>query len=130
MNTCFIRFFWICHFYDNTVIDRVRSLKPSKRGELEITDLNNLYLKDNLLNVKLLSRGMAWFDTGTHESLHEASSFIRSVENRQGMKIGCPEEIAWRNGWISSGHLEELASPFIDNTYGKYLKSLLKNNYP
>jgi len=119
------------YFYDNTVTDRVRSLRPSKRGELEITDLNNLYLKDNLLNVKLLSRGMAWFDTGTHESLHEASSFIRSVENRQGMKIGCPEEIAWRHGWISSSHLEELAIPFLNSSYGNYLKKLLEdNNYP
>ena len=119
------------YFYDNTVTDRVCGLRPSKRGELEITDLNNLYLKDNLLNVKLLSRGMAWFDTGTHESLHEASSFIRSVENRQGMKIGCPEEIAWRNGWISSSHLEQLIPKFINNPYDKYLKKLLENkNYP
>ena len=115
------------YFYDNSVTERVKSLRPSKRGELEITDLNNLYLKDNQLNVKLLSRGMAWFDTGTHESLHEASSFIRSVENRQGMKIGCPEEIAWRNGWINNEDLIKLAYPLIKSEYGEYLFRIIEN---
>ncbi len=114
------------YFYDNTVVDRVMSLSPSSRGELEITDLNNLYLKDNLLNVKLLSRGMAWFDTGTHESLHEASSFIRSVEHRQDMKIGCPEEISWRKGWISKENLINLASSLKKSNYGEYLLRIIR----
>ena len=115
------------YFYDNTVTDRVKSLRPSSRGELEITDLNNLYLKDNLLRVKLLSRGMAWFDTGTHESLHEASSFIRSVENRQDMKIGCPEEIAWRNGWINENDLKKLATTLSKSSYGEYLLKIIQS---
>ncbi len=113
------------YFYDNSVTDRVKSLRPSNRGELEITDLNNLYLKDNLLNVKLLGQGTAWFDAGTHESLHEASSFIRTVENRQDMKIGCPEEISWRNGWISKDDLTKLAATFIKSDYGEYLLRII-----
>ena len=116
------------YFYDESVVERAKALKPSPRGELEITDLNNSYLRDKLLEVQLMSRGMTWLDTGTHDAFHEASSFIRTIENRQYLKIGCPEEIAWRNGWINSSDLEKLAYPFINNSYGKYIMSLLKNN--
>jgi len=114
-----------CYFYDETVVERAKKLIPSKRGELEITDLNKMYLDENKLVVKLLSRGMAWLDTGTHESFHEASSFIKTIENRQGLKVGCPEEVAWRKGWINNRALEELAIPLIKSGYGEYLIKLM-----
>ena len=114
------------YFYDSTVVERSSRLKPSQRGELEITDLNKSYLDDNLLNVKLMSRGMAWLDTGTHESLHEASSFIKTIENRQGLKIGSPEEIAWRNKWITDQQLENLSKDLNKSSYGEYLIKLLE----
>ena len=113
------------YFYDNSVIEKAKSLKPSKRGELEITDLNLLYLKEGKLNVEVLGRGMAWLDTGTFDSLHDASSFIKIIENRQGLKVCCPEEVAWRNGWINDSQLLKLAEPLIKSGYGNYLISLI-----
>ena len=113
------------YFYDNSVIKKAKSLKPSRRGELEITDLNLLYLKENILNVEILGRGMAWLDTGTFDSLHDASSFIKSIENRQGLKVCCPEEIAWRKGWINDEDLLRLSRPTQQSGYGEYLISLL-----
>ena len=113
------------YFYDNSVIDKAKSLKPSKRGELEITDLNLLYLKEDRLNVEIFGRGMAWLDTGTFDSLHDASSFIKSIENRQGLKVCCPEEVAWRNGWINNEDLLKLAEPLKKSGYGNYLISLI-----
>ena len=115
------------YFYDNTVIEKSKKIKPSKRGELEISDLIQLYLEENNLNVELFSRGIAWLDTGTVDSLHEASSFIKTLENRQGIKISCPEEIAWRNGWINNESLISLAKPLFKSGYGKYLISLLED---
>jgi glucose-1-phosphate thymidylyltransferase len=109
------------YFYDNTVVEKAKSLKPSKRGELEITDLNKLYLKENKLNVQLLSRGMAWLDTGTPDSLLQASNFIATLENRQGLKASCIEEIAYKRGFIDRNQLIELAKPLMKNNYGKYL---------
>ena len=114
------------YFYDNSVIEKSKKIKPSKRGELEISDLNLLYLEENDLNVELFGRGMAWLDTGTIDSLHEASSFIKTLENRQGIKISCPEEIAWRNKWINDESLISLAKPLLKSVYGKYLISLLE----
>jgi glucose-1-phosphate thymidylyltransferase len=99
---------------------------PSERGELEITDLNRQYLHDGLLRVELMGRGMAWLDTGTCDSLQEASSYIRTLEHRQGLKVGCPEEVAWRQGWISDGELEVLATPLRKSGYGSYLLQLLE----
>ena len=116
------------YFYDSSVVEKAKKIKPSDRGELEISDLNLLYLEEQKLNVVLLSRGMAWLDTGTVDSLHEASSFIKTLENRQGIKIGCPEEIAWREGWISNDKLVELSKPVIKSGYGNYLLSLLSKN--
>lgn len=113
------------YFYDNTVVQKAKTIKPSPRGELEITDLNNLYLKEGSLNVKLLGRGMAWLDTGTHESMLRASTFVESIEERQGLKIACLEEIAFRKGYISKGQLEELAKPLLKNQYGQYLMKVL-----
>ena len=113
------------YFYDNSVIKKAKSLKPSRRGELEITDLNLLYLKENILNVEIFGRGMAWLDTGTFDSLHDASSFIKSIENRQGLKVCCPEEIAWRKGWINDEDLLRLSRPIQKSGYGEYLISLL-----
>ena len=113
------------YFYDNSVIDKAKSLKPSNRGELEITDLNLLYLKEDRLNVEIFGRGMAWLDTGTFDSLHDASSFIKSIENRQGLKVCCPEEVAWRNGWINNEDLLKLAEPLKKSGYGNYLISLI-----
>ena len=113
------------YFYDNSVVERARMVKPSQRGELEITDLNNHYLEDQQLRVELMGRGMAWLDTGTCDSLHEASSFIRTLEHRQGLKVGCPEEVAWRMGWISDGQLSTLAEPLLKSGYGDYLMQLL-----
>ena len=113
------------YFYDNSVIEKAKSLKPSKRGELEITDLNLLYLTEDRLNVEIFGRGMAWLDTGTFDSLHDASSFIKSIENRQGLKVCCPEEVAWRNGWINNEDLLKLAEPLIKSGSGNYLISLI-----
>ncbi len=109
------------YFYDNTVVERAKKIKPSPRGELEITDLNKSYLNDGLLNVKLLGRGMAWLDTGTHESLLRASTFVESIEERQGLKIACLEEIAFHKGYVSKDQLLELAKPLMKNQYGQYL---------
>ncbi|EON4927608.1 glucose-1-phosphate thymidylyltransferase RfbA, partial [Escherichia coli] len=112
------------YFYDNNVIDIAKSIKPSKRGELEITAVNEVYLKKNILTVELLGRGFAWLDTGTHDSLIEAGSFVETVQKRQGMMVACPEEIAWRNGWLSNEKLYELSQNLIKNQYGIYLLKL------
>ena len=112
------------YFYDNQVVDLARDLKPSPRGELEITDLNRLYLDQDKLNVEIMGRGYAWLDTGTHDSLLEAGQFIATIEKRQGLKVACPEEIAFRQGWISPQQLETLAQPLAKNGYGQYLLSL------
>lgn len=114
------------YFYDNNASKLAKQIKPSARGELEITDLNKLYLQDNKLSVVPLGRGHAWLDTGTHESLLEASQFIATIEHRQGLKIGCPEEIAWRNGWINDTQLEKLANTSSKNHYGQYLLKILQ----
>jgi glucose-1-phosphate thymidylyltransferase len=113
------------YFYDNTVVEKAKKVKPSPRGELEITDLNRLYLEEKTLNVKLLGRGMAWLDTGTHQSMLQASNFIESIEERQGLKIACLEEIAYRKGYISREQLEELAKPLSKNQYGQYLMKIV-----
>ncbi|EXI78879.1 MAG: Glucose-1-phosphate thymidylyltransferase [Candidatus Accumulibacter appositus] len=114
------------YFYDNKVVDLARDLKPSARGELEITDLNRLYLDQGRLNVEIMGRGYAWLDTGTHDSLLEAGQFIATIEKRQGLKVACPEEIAFRQKWISGEQLEALAQPLAKNGYGQYLLGLLK----
>ena len=116
------------YFYDSSVVERARQVQPSARGELEITDLNRSYLQDGLLRVELMGRGMAWLDTGTPDSLHEASAYIRTLEHRQGMKVGCPEEVAYRMGWISAAQLEQLAQPLRKSGYGDYLLKLLEEN--
>ncbi len=112
------------YFFDHTVVEKAKIIKPSGRGELEITDINQMYLSEKNLKVELLSRGMAWLDTGTCDSLHEASSYIKTIEHRQGLKVGCPEEIAFQNGWINLDQLHSLAIPLSKNGYGKYLASL------
>ena len=114
------------YFYDSQVVELARSLKPSPRGELEITDLNTLYLQQGQLSVQLMGRGYAWLDTGTHDSLLEAGQFIATLEQRQGLKVACPEEIAYRAGWIDAAQLEKLAQPLLKNGYGKYLMQCLK----
>ncbi|MEP2234637.1 MAG: glucose-1-phosphate thymidylyltransferase RfbA [Alteripontixanthobacter sp.] len=117
------------YFYDDTVVDRARDLKPSPRGELEITDLNRLYLHDDALNVEIMGRGYAWLDTGTHGSLLDAGSYVRITEERQGLKICCPEEIAWRQGFIGDEQLLRIAEPLKKSGYGEYLAALINHRY-
>ena len=115
------------YFYDNSVVAKAKEISSSSRGELEISDINEIYLKEGNLSVEVFARGIAWLDTGTVDSLHEASSFIRTIEHRQGLKICCPEEIAWRNGWISDVKLKKLALDYLKSGYGSYLLSLLED---
>ena len=115
------------YFYDEQVVEFAKTIKPSARGELEITDLNSLYLKNGDLHVQQMARGMAWLDTGTHDSLLEAAHFIQTLEKRQGFKVGCPEEVAWRQGWISDEQLLELGSALMKSGYGAYLQELVQN---
>ena len=114
------------YFYDSSVVERARQVQPSSRGELEITSINQMYLSEEALTVELMGRGMAWLDTGTFDSLHEAGSYIRTLEHRQGMKVGCPEEVAWRQGWIDADQLERLAQPLVKSGYGSYLLQMLE----
>ena len=116
------------YFYDNQVVDIAKSIQPSPRGELEITDVNKVYLDRGQLNVEIMGRGYAWLDTGTHDSLIEAAQFIQTIEHRQGFKVACPEEIAYRNDWISAEQLEQLAQPYRKTGYGQYLMDLLKGD--
>ena len=116
------------YFYDKQVVELAKTLKPSPRGELEITDLNRLYLEQGRLSVEIMGRGYAWLDTGTHESLLDASQFIATLENRQGLKVACPEEIAFRLGWIDTVQLEALARPLAKNGYGQYLLKIFQEN--
>ncbi len=117
------------YFYDENVVDYAKSLKPSKRGELEITDLNRIYLEKNALDVVRLGRGFAWLDTGTHASMLDASAFVHTIEARQGMKVACPEEIAFRKGWITPDQLRDLAEPLAKSGYGQYLQKLLRKDF-
>ena len=117
------------YFYDNNVVDIAKTISPSARGELEITSINEIYLNRGLLNVELFRRGMAWLDTGSHESLLEAGQFIHTIEKRQGLKVGCPEEVAWRQGWIYDEQLKILGDMLNNTEYGKYLHNLLKGNF-
>lgn len=116
------------YFYDNQVVDLTKNLKPSPRGELEITDLNRFYLEQQQLHVEIMGRGYAWLDTGTHDSLLEASQYVATLENRQGLKVACPEEIAFRQKWINAQELETLAQPLAKNGYGQYLLKILKED--
>jgi len=118
------------YFYDNQVLDMAKHLKPGVRGELEITDINKIYLEQQQLHVEKIGRGVAWLDTGTHESLLQAGNFIQTIEERQGLKIACPEEIAWGQGWISSEQLAAQAEPLRKSNYGEYLLRLLKFGHP
>ena len=117
------------YFYDAHVVDYAKTLKPSARNELEITDLNRIYLEHDALSVEIMGRGYAWLDTGTHESLLDASQFVATIEHRQGLKIACPEEIAFRQGWIDAAQLEALALPLAKNGYGQYLQQVLKREF-
>ena len=114
------------YFYDSKVVEYARQIKPSPRGELEITDLNRVYLEQGKLKVEVLPRGTAWLDTGTFDSLADATNFIRTVQSRQGLSVGCPEEIAWRHGWLSDEQLREIATPLVKSGYGSYLLGLLR----
>ena len=114
------------YFYDNTVVEKAKAVKPSHRGELEITTLNEMYLKEETLNVLSLGRGMAWLDTGTHDGLLEASNFVKTIQSRQGVMVACLEEIAYKNGWISKEKVKELARPLLKSHYGEYLMNLIK----
>ncbi|MCQ8212104.1 glucose-1-phosphate thymidylyltransferase RfbA [Cetobacterium somerae] len=114
------------YFYDNTVVEKAKKVKPSHRGELEITTLNEMYLNEGTLNVLSLGRGMAWLDTGTHDGLLEASNFVKTIQSRQGVMVACLEEIAYRNGWISKEKVKELAKPLLKSHYGEYLMNLIK----
>ena len=114
------------YFYDSKVVEYARQIKPSPRGELEITDLNRVYLEQGKLKVEVLPRGTAWLDTGTFDSLADATNFIRSVQSRQGLSVGCPEEIAWRHGWLSDEQLRDIATPLVKSGYGSYLLGLLR----
>lgn len=115
------------YFYDNTVVQKAKTIKPSARGELEITSLNNLYLQEDNLKVEVMGRGIAWLDTGTFDSLHQAGTYIRVLERRQGLKVGCPEEVAWRKGWINDNNLKNIANQMIKSGYGKYLLEILND---
>lgn len=117
------------YFYDNRVVDFAKTIKPSKRGELEITDLNQLYLEDGTLDVQLLGQGYTWLDTGTHESLAEATDFVKTIETHQHRKIACLEEIAYKNGWISREQMEEACELYSKNQYGRYLRDVLEGKY-
>ena len=114
------------YFYDSKVVEYARQIKPSPRGELEITDLNRVYLEQGKLKVEVLPRGTAWLDTGTFDSLADATNFIRTVQSRQGLSVGCPEEIAWRHGWLSDDQLRDIATPLVKSGYGSYLLGLLR----
>jgi glucose-1-phosphate thymidylyltransferase len=115
------------YFYNENVVDYAKSLTPSERGELEITDLNKIYFENNRLSIEIMGRGYAWLDTGTHDSLLEASQFISTIENRQDLKVACPEEVAYRQGWINAEQLELLAKPLLKNEYGKYIIKILSD---
>ena len=114
--------------FDASVVERARHVRPSARGELEITSINQMYLREKQLTVELMGRGMAWLDTGTFDSLHEAGAYIRTLEQRQGLKVGCPEEVAWRQGWINNEQLERLAQPLRKSGYGTYLLQMLQES--
>lgn len=116
------------YFYDNDVIEIAKSIKPSTRGEIEITSVNEIYMNNDCLTVEILGRGFAWLDTGTHDSLIEAGSFVETVQKRQGMMVACPEEIAWRNGWLSGDDVYNLGKSIQKNSYGQYLINLVKKN--